>query len=223
MEGSRMRVLIGIIGVALLTGCSAPRPLPTVREHGDRAFRHGNYAKAQADYQEYSQRKPGEAEVELRLAQTLLELDQPHQALGRAQQAYDLKPGEEEYIETYAAALFAAGKTDQLHRFLRNLAQDRGQPGDYIRLGRYAFKNGDGDGAEHALQTAARIDGGRTLEPQLALANFYREVGDTAHEKERLRMALYIDPKHEQVQQRLRAMGEIPGPSYAIVPAESDR
>jgi predicted Zn-dependent protease len=222
MEGSGMRVLIGIIGMAMLTGCNAPRPLPTVREHGDRAFRHGDYAKAQADYREYSQRKPGEAEVELRLAQTLLELNQPHQALSHAQQAYDLKPGEDEYIETFAAAMFAAQKTDQLHRFLRNTAQDRGQPGDYIRLGRYAQKSGDADGAEHALQTAARLDGGRTLQPQLALANFYREIGDTAHEKQRLRMALFLDAKNAEVLQRLREMGEIPGPSFALVPAEAD-
>jgi predicted Zn-dependent protease len=221
MHARAIRVLAGGLVVAVLFGCNTPRPLPTVQEQGDRAFRDGNYAMAREEYKEYSTRKPGEAAVELQLARTYLELGDPQEALFHAQQAYDLRPGDDEYIETYAQALLAAGRTDQVHRFLRNMAQDRGRVGDYIRLGRFAAKMGDADGAEHALTTAAVMDRGRTAEPQLALADFYRSIGDGEHEKERLRMALYVDPQNADVMQRLRAMGEIPGPSLALRPAEA--
>jgi tetratricopeptide (TPR) repeat protein len=215
------RILALALVVPLVVGCSSQRPLPTVRERGDRAFEKGQFEQARVEYQEYVTRKPGEAAVELQLARTLLELDQPHDALTHAQEAFDLRPGEEEYIETYADALLGTQKTDQLYRFLRGLAQDRGQVNDYIRLGRFTARAGDADGAVQAFSTAARIDRGRTIAPQLAFAEFYREIGDTEHEKERLRMALSFDVKNPVVLGRLRELGEIPGPSLALTPAEA--
>jgi cytochrome c-type biogenesis protein CcmH/NrfG len=109
-----------------------------------------------------------------------------------------------------------------LHKFLRGLAQDRGGVSDWVRLGRFTARMGDADGAEAALTTAATMDRGQTIEPQLALANLYRSIGATEREKERLRMALYLDPKNEAVMQRLRELGEIPGPSLVLQPTEQD-
>jgi tetratricopeptide (TPR) repeat protein len=215
-------IVAGTLALMLIGGCTATRPLPTVREHGDRAFIKGDYAKAASDYQEYATRKPGEAEVHRRLADSLLKENQPFEALTHAQQAFDLRPGEPEYIETYAEALLATGKSDYLHKFLRSLAQDRGGVSDWVRLGRFTARMGDADGAEAALTTAATMDRGQTIEPQLALANLYRSIGATEREKERLRMALYIDPKNEAVMQRLRELGEIPGPSLVLQPTERD-
>jgi tetratricopeptide (TPR) repeat protein len=214
-------ILAGVLAISL-AGCTATRPLPVVREHGDRAFRTGDFAKARSDYEEFTTRKPGEAEVHRRLADSLLQLNQPFDALTHAQQAFDLRPGEEEYIETYSEALLATGKTDYLHRFLRGLAQDRGGVSDWIRLGRFAARMGDPDGAEAALTTAATMDKGQTAAPQLALADFYRSIGEPAKEKQRLCMALYLDPKNATIAERLRALGEIPGPSLAITPAERE-
>jgi predicted Zn-dependent protease len=204
-----------------LAACHAPRALPAVREHGDLAFKKQQYETARADYQEYVSRKPGEAEVEMMLAKSLLKTGDPAAALTHAQIAYDLKPGHDEYIETYAEALFQAGKTDQLYKDLRSLAQDRGQIGDWTRLGRFAARMGDADGAEHALQTAAALDKGRTAAPQLALADFYKSIGAKDREKTRLRMALSLDPNNPDINRRLRDMGEIPGPSLQLKPAEA--
>jgi predicted Zn-dependent protease len=211
----------GLLAMTILAGCNTPRALPRVKEQGDRAYRQGQYDQARKEYEEYVSRKPGEAEVELQLARTLLELDQAHEALGHAQQAFDLRPGEEPYIETYAEALLASEKSDQLYRFLRGLAQDRGQVADYVRLGRFTARMGDADGAEHALNRAAELDRGQTTAPQIALADFYKSIGDKEHEKQRLRMALYLDPTNQEVMARLRALGEIPGPSLALKPAEA--
>lgn len=214
----RLKMLV-LVGAALVIGgCNAQRPLPMVKDMGDRAFKRGEYEAARVEYKEYVQRKPGEAEVQLAYAKTLIALNDPAAAVEHSAIAFDQMPESEDAIETRAQALAGAGQTEELFRFLRGLADGRGSTGDYIRLGRYSAKLGDADGAEHALLTAARVDGGKTLAPQMALANFYAGIGDTANEKQRLRMALYLDPVNDEVNRRLRALGEIPGPSLALPP-----
>jgi tetratricopeptide (TPR) repeat protein len=209
------------LAAAFFAGC-AQRSLPAVRESGDRHFNKGDFASAAADYREYTDRKPGEAEVQNQYAKTLLKLGQPVPAVERATIAFDQQPTNEDYIETRAQALFDAKKTDELYRFLRGQCDGRGKPADFIRLGRFSQKMGDADSAEHAYLTAARIDGGKTIEPQMALANFYRTIGDKPKELTRLRTALYLDPKNVEVQTRIRGLGEVPGPSIALPPDRAE-
>jgi tetratricopeptide (TPR) repeat protein len=208
-----------------LAGCNTQRPLPTVWDQGERAFEKSDFQKAQQEFGEYVDRKPGEARAQLRMAQTLLELGRPVDAVEFAAIAYDLRPApprDEPYIETYALALFEAGRTQQLYTFLRTLTADRGLVSDYIRLGEYTSRLGDPDGAEHALLMAAKLDGGTTLRPQIALANFYMGIKDLSNAKRRLRMALFLEPGNAEIHEQLRSLGEIPGPSFAIVPEESN-
>lgn len=208
------------LAAPFLAGCNTQRPLPMVKEDGDKAFARGEFDKAAADYKEYVERKPGDPAVQNMYAQTLLALKQPVPAVEHATIAFDQRPTDETYIETRALALFEAGKTDELYRFLRGQADSRGLPSDFIRLGNYAAKLGDADGAEHAYLTAAKIDGGKTVAPQLALANFYMSIGDKPSAIKRLRMALYIDPANLTASQKLRELGEIPGPSLAMPPSD---
>jgi len=192
-----------------------------VREQGDKAYERGDYATACNDYREYVERKPGEPDVQNMYAKSLIKTNQPIPAVEHATIAYDQRPTNEDYINTRAEALFQAGKTDELYRFLRGLTEARGLPSDYIRLGQYTARMGDADGAEHALLTAAKIDGGKTAAPQIALADFYRSIGDKKAEIVRLRNALYLDPKNPEIPKRLRELGEIPGPSLAMPPEEA--
>src|SRR5690606_29227347 len=106
-----------------------------------------------------------------------------------------------------ARAYFETGRTDDLYRFLRGLTEARARVEDYIRLGEYAARLGDPDGAEHALLTAAKIDKGQTVAPQLALARFYRTIGDNANALKRYRMAYYLDPKDEAIARAIRELG----------------
>jgi tetratricopeptide (TPR) repeat protein len=214
--------LAALAALAALTGCSTQRPLPTVWEQGNRAFDRSDFHTARQEYGEYLERKPGEARVQLRMAQTLLELGRAAEAVEFAAIAHDLRPGDEAFVETYARALFEAGRMPQLSTFLRTMTADRGLVSDYIRLGDYAGRLGDPDSAEHALLMAARLDGGSTVGPQLALADFYTGIKDLSNAKRRLRMALFIEPGNMGVHERLRALGEIPGPSFAIAPEESN-
>ena len=218
----RINGLILVLALAFLAGCNTVRPLPTVRESGDRFFSRGQFEQAAAEYKEYTDRKPGEPAVQLMYAKTLLALHNPAPAVEHATIAYDQHPTDEDYIETRAQALFEAKKNDELDRFLRGLTSGRGLPSDYIRQGRFLAKLGDADGAETALKVAAKVDGGKTPAPQLALADFYHSIGDRANEFKRLRMALYLDPKNLEIPNRMRELGEIPGPSLAMPPEEAE-
>jgi predicted Zn-dependent protease len=192
-----------------------------VKDAGDRAMARGDVQAANTDYAEYVERKPGEADAQLSYAKTLLALGQPAKAVEHATLAYDQHPADDEYIETLARAYYESHRTDDLYRFLRGLTSGRGQVADYIRLGKYSAKLGDADGAEAALKTAATIDRGRTAAPQLALADFYESIGAKDRAIERLRMAMYVDRNNPEIPRRLRALGQIPGPSLAMPPAEA--
>lgn len=221
---SRPTTLIAIcIALASLAGCGMPRSLPAVRDAGDLAYSRGDFATASQHYEEYVLRKPGDAEVEALYARTLLQLGRADEAIEHAIIAYDQFPNRSDFADILAETYFASGKTEQLSRFLRGNVEGRGTVDDYLRLGRFTARMGDADGAELALQTAAQVDQGRSVGPQLALADFYRSIGAREKEKQRLRMVLGIDVNHPDANRRLREMGEITGPTLALPPAERGR
>jgi predicted Zn-dependent protease len=207
--------------ILLLAGCASQRPLFAVKEHGAEAFAAGDYETALAAYTEYVGRRPGDDTVQIELARTLIAVGQPAKAVEHAWIAYDQEPRNDAYADVLARAMHDAGQTDALFKFLRARTTELGRVDDYLRLAHYTALNGDADGALTAYLTAARLDKGRTVGPQLALADFYLSVGDRAKAVERLRMVLFLDPKHAAASQKLRDLGEIPGPSLALPPEES--
>ena len=142
------------------------------------------------------------------------------EALQNFRLACELEPENATYVEGLSQALFEAGEYADVYELLRWRTEQPGLSSDYIRLGRFAAKMGDVDEARTALRTAARLVGGRTVEPHLALADFYRSIGDSEMELVRLKMALYVDLANEQVNSRVRELGLIPGPTLAEVPEE---
>lgn len=222
MGTAQGRTTLAVLSLLVLAGCAMPRALPAIRESGDRAYHRGQYELARSEYSEYLARRPGEPRVHLQMARTLIRLGRAPEAVEHAQIALDAQPGDDEAIETLAEALFHSGRVAEMDRFLRGVAQSRGAIGDYLRLGRFLAAAGDPDAAEYAFKRAAEIDGGRTVGPQLALADFYASIGDRSSQLRRLRMALYVDPHNPDIARRIRELGEIPGPSLAIQPEEAD-
>jgi predicted Zn-dependent protease len=218
-HGWKVVVLSGLALAA--ASCQQQRALPAVQEAGDRNFKRQNFDGANTDYAEYIAREPGDPVVQLKLAKTLIELKRPADAVEHAQLAYDQRTTNNDCIETLAKALFDAGRQEDAFRLLRTVADGRGLPADHIRLGRYLALAGDADGAEHSLKQGARLDGGKTIEPQIALADFYHQIGDKQSELKRLRMALFISPNNPEIMKRIRDMGEVPGPSLALQPEET--
>jgi tetratricopeptide (TPR) repeat protein len=186
-----------------------------------RAFERGDYSTAAADYQEYIQARPGDTNGRLGLGKSLLILGQPDEAVDHLWVAYDANPMDDSRAELLAEAMYQAQQTQELIQFLRERTEQPGRVSDYLTLGRYAAQCGLPDEAQPAFITAARLDKGLNLEPQLALARFYESIGDTQNAVQRYRMALWIDGENEEIRQRVRALGEIPGPTFAIIPEEA--
>lgn len=210
-----------LIAVTLAAGCSQERPVWKIRADADLAYEAGKYEAALPDYQQYVDIKPNDPSGQHALGKTYLALKQPKAAREHLQIAYDVVPSNDEYIESYAQALYEAGEPETLMTFLTRVTNERGTVADYLRLGRYAGRIGQADEALQALTTAARLDQGQSLEPQLALADFYRSVNDRTNEIRRLRHCLYLAPGDEGVIARIREAGEIPGPSFMARPEEA--
>lgn len=211
-------IVIMFAGAIVLGGCQAERNLSLVREMGDRNYALGDYQAALGDYQEYITRKPDGVDVRYSLAMTEMKLGQPQLAREQFYQCLAVHPDNQRYAEGLAEALLACNEREELITFLTREARERGRPGDYERLGHYQFLLGNVDEAKLALITAAKLENPKTIKPQMALANLYQSLGDKESELKRLRMALYIQPRNLEIQSRIRALGEVPGPSYVLRP-----
>jgi len=207
--------------ILTLTGCSGQRPLHIVKRDGDYAYRTGDYATAQKDYAEYVTRKPETHQLRYDLAKAYLADGRARSAIEELTIALDVSPLNDDYLDLLAQSMLQANERDALTTLLRRNASERGRVSDYIRLGVYSSKIGNADEAKEALLTAAKIDGGKTVKPQMALADFYGTLNDKKSQTRRLRMAYFIDPSDESVVKQLVDLGEQPAPGFGLKPEES--
>lgn len=221
--GRRGRGVLVLLAAALLAPACAPqRSLVAVRESGERAYAFEQYDQALADFQEYVDRFPGDPVGHYNLGRAFLKVTPARPVAAREQLliAYSQRPTNDEYCEALCEAYAAAKQNEELYKLLRSRALDRQQVSDYTRLAAWARRLGDVDEAKQALLTAARIDGGQSAELQLTMADFYASVNDRQEAIRRLRMAYYLDPSSVAVAERMKAMGQVPGPSFALKPDE---
>jgi tetratricopeptide (TPR) repeat protein len=219
----RLTAHAAIITLAILAGCSGTgqRPLHIVKERAAAYAEAKQYELAVENYAEYVERKPDDVPARFAYGKALMKAEQPKEAREQFKVVSDVMPDNDTYMNALAEALYASGETDELTQMLDRFARERGTQGDFLRKGMYAGKLGNVDEAQESLLTAATMDAGRSVEPQLALADLYRSVGDKPNEIRRLRMALYLDPMNVEVQKRVKELGEIPGPTFRIPPAEA--
>lgn len=207
--------LIALLGV---TGCQ--RSLLAIRQSGDAHYAAGEYAEAEQDYLEYLDRSPGRAEVHQMLGNTYIKLGNPGLGKEHLLIANSLRLEDDKIFNDTCAGLYADKKYDELNRLLRSRTVDRGRMEDYLLLAHYALLQGDKDEAQRALLTAAKVDHGMSVTPQLELAKLYASVGDQQRAIERVRMAYFCDPQNGEVIDLARQLGQIPGPALGIPPAE---
>jgi predicted Zn-dependent protease len=211
-------IVIGALSTLNLVGCNSERPLHIVRADGEFAYEHGKWDQAKADFSEYVRRRPEAVDVRYELAKAHLGADEPKAAIEQLNIALDVEPLNDNFLDAQAEAMFKAGQRDALTSLLARNAAERGRVTDYLRLGAYSARMGNPDEAQQALLTAAKLDNGRSVVPQRALADFYGSVGDRAKQLRHLRMAYAIEPANEETLKEVRRLGEIPGPSFALAP-----
>jgi tetratricopeptide (TPR) repeat protein len=220
----KLRMCVAALAVgAVITGmpgCAQQRSLAAVRESGENAYTRGDYDGALKDFQEFTDRKPDNSLGHYWLGKTYVALGKPKEGREQLEIAYTSNLEDDRVFDALCDALYHDKKNDELFRMLKQRTMDRGSPADYARLAKYSQLTGDVDGAQAALLMAAKLDGGRTIGRQIALADFYESVHNDEDAVKRLKMALWLDTANGTVIERLRKHGETGDKSTAIKPVE---
>ncbi|MGP1273668.1 MAG: tetratricopeptide repeat protein [Phycisphaerales bacterium] len=220
MRTARVGVSALFLGLSLaLTACNTVSVI-ALEEQAHRASERQQYDTAAAKYRQALEQSPGRVHSRVGLGKTLLKMDQPREARRNLELALAARPDDAEILDLLAESMVRSGDNEAMYRLLRGRAEQRNAVADWMRLGKFAAQAGDADVAENALMTAATLDRGQNPEPQIALADFYESIGAEEQALRRLRMALYLEPGDLALQDRIRAMGETPGPTFALQPVE---
>ncbi len=211
-----VRLLAALILVAS-SGCG-PRPATAIMDSGNRYFDRGNYERAAAEFAEVIERYPGDWSAHYMYGLSELQLKQPAKARTALEVAQSLRPGDPGVVDALAEAMFQEGSDAELFTFLKGQAESERSVRAYMRWAQYSLELGDPDSARAANQTAIMIDEGETVEPYLQAAIIAEQLGDVDEALRRLRQAYGIDPADSRVTDRLRALGEVPGPTIALPP-----
>jgi tetratricopeptide (TPR) repeat protein len=196
------------------------RPIPTVMESGENAMRAGDYERARLEFSEVVDQDPGDPQARYWLGRALLAQQKPAEAREQMEVALAADMENEDIYAGLCQALYEDGKLDELFRLLRQRTTEHGAVHDYMTLGEYSRKTGDVDEAHNALLTAARLDQGKHIGPQVALADFYESINNEAEASRRLRMAYFIDSSNAKVNERLVKFGHRLGPGLGLKPLE---
>ena len=214
----RSPLLLILLSVAILTACTAQRPVETIRTSGDRLYDHGDWSGAAEEYELIVQRYPGDWEGQYRLGLARLSLGDANAARNALEVAHSRRPSNPDVADALAEAMYQEGRENELFAFLRERAESTRSVHAYLQVARYAVALNDPDSAQVALETAIAVDEGKTVEPYLQAAAFAQRLGDLEMALRRLRQAYGINPYDERVKQRLRELGEVPGPTIALPP-----
>lgn len=214
----RSFLALSVLGMVVLSGCQTQRPVDAIRVSGDRYFDRGEYAAAAQEYEAIANRYPGDWRAQHRLGLCLLELDQPNAARRALEIAHTQRPRNDDIADALAESLFQLDDHERLHGFLRDRAETRQTVHTWRQLARYSMEMGDPDSARVAIETAIELDEGETVEPYLDAAEFAERLGVIDLAVHRLSQAYGINPRDERVRDRLRSLGEVPGPTIALPP-----
>ena len=210
---------LGILILACLFGCGQ-QPIESLRTSGDRLYERGDYASAAAKYAQIADRYPGDWEAHYRLGLCRLEMGELSAARRELEVARTSRPRDPDVVDALAEAILLQGDEAELFSYVKKRAESEQTVRAWLRLARYAARLGDADSAQTAFETAIVLDDGKTVEPYLQTAKFAEDLGDMDQALRRLRQAYGINPRDPRVAQRLRELGEVPGPTIVLPPGK---
>lgn len=208
-----------VLLLLLLSGCGQ-RPIESIRDKGNRYFDRGEYAEAADEYALINGRDPGDWRAQYMYGMCELQLHDLAAARQALEIAYTHRPNDPGIVDALAETMYQQGHHKRLHEFLTEIAESSQSVADYMRLARYAMEMGDPDSAQVAIETAIVLDDGNSVGPYLAAATFAEHLGNLDEAVRRLCQAYGIDPRNLIVQQRLRELDVVPGPTIALPPGK---
>jgi len=213
---TRLSLLVFCACVVLAAGCAVQRPVDDLRASGDLHLQYGRYDQAASDFSEIVARYPGDWEAQYKLGMARMAMGDTTSARRALEIAHSRKPSNEDVADALAEVMYAQQDFNRLFAFLRERADATKTSQAYLRLARYAMDTNDADTARWSYDRAIEVDAGASVEPYVQAAAFHERVGDIDGAITRLRQAYGIDPYDQRVTDRLRALGEVPGPTIAL-------
>ncbi|HVZ93303.1 MAG TPA: tetratricopeptide repeat protein [Phycisphaerales bacterium] len=219
----RASLFLPLLAFALI-GCksSGPRTIQAMRDSGDRAYVVGRYDVAESEYRQVIERAPYDKQYRKGYGLALLRNGNAPLARENLEIAHTYNPRDNEVIDGLAEAMRRSNDSEGMARFLKGLATERNGVEDWLRLGNHMHAAGDNDEARKAYLIAAKLDAGKSFDPQYLLAKFFYDIGDVSNAIERTRMAYFLRPTDDRVLTLARQLNQITGPTFGIRPAEQE-
>lgn len=219
MINARSCFLLGLLALGGLSACNGPGySAATLMARGEQAMREDRPTEALANYNEALGKAPNNAEAYHGAGLALLELGRAGEAQERLSVAHDIAPDDDEILVDYAEALVSGGREGTAAQLLNDRAEFGDDETGYLLLGDFYRRRGLPDEAQTALRQADARAGGESIEAHRKLAMLYAKLGDTPAELIRWSYVLYLNPTDAQARVRVRELGEVPGPAFAVEP-----
>jgi Flp pilus assembly protein TadD len=217
MMSLRLRMILALATMTVISGCSAPRPTEAVRESGEWRFKAGRYDEARDEYAEIVSRFPGDWDAQYKLGLSMMKTGELAGARRAIETAHSLKPENREVAAALAEVMDQQNDDDRLFAYLRERASSSQSVEDYLMMAHYMMEK-DPDTAQTAIATAIQLDDGKTTQPYIDAAKLDERLGHLEDAVRRLRQAYGINPNDMRVRERLKAMGEDPNKVTPLPP-----
>lgn len=226
-----MTAVAGLCGLVLAAGCYQPAAVdgglynpPVEKFHSRKAMEKGDYTTAEAKLLFVLRNDPQDWEAHYLLGKVYLETGRPLRAQSELEQAFAVKDRSSTYtpqiLDAIAESLHRQAKYEELYAFLDDkIARYEGWE-DYARKARFLAKANDVDGAALAYRQAAYFSRNEDEQIYVEIADFYKERGDYDKAVQCLKWAYYIDDDREDLPNRFRELGVVPGPTLKEPPPE---
>jgi len=214
-------VLAAALGAAMpLSGCSSTSETPTMvlLRDGNHEFEWGRYDTAADYYARILEREPGNPDALEMYGRCMLELGEVQKAAEAFTVAVARRPGDRDLLILLAQASYDTGQIDEAFELVRTWALDNTDARAWLVLADFARRSNDPDTARDAILRAIEIDPEGGPEAYLASAELERSLGENATALRRLRQAYGLAPEDPSIADRLRAYGEVPGPTLVLPP-----
>lgn len=215
----RLSTILLVAAAVALCGCQSN---PVLRKRGLDALADGQLTRAEAHLTKAIDQAPTDWRAYFYLGKVFLRADRNLDAQLSLEKALALAP-DGHYaaviIDDLAAAHFKQGDYKGLAVLLKKVCDANGKSYDFRRQGNFLAQMGDPDGAIRALRKAAKF-APEDVQPYVDMANLYKSMGDRTREIESLRRAYMIKPNNPQVNKRLQAYGQVPGPTAGLHPQD---
>ena len=214
----RWVALLLVVGFLGTVGCES---IGFVRRDAEDAVERGDWQRAEVRVNQVLAKDPSDWKGLYYRGLIRLEQQRPGDAaiaLERSLALRDGYPEAKDVADALAEALYRQDDAKSLHDFLARRTRESGRPADYMRQAKYLTRIGDHDGAKVAFRKAVHFWPSNDITPHVEMADFYESIGDKKNTIAALTEAYKINPNIPRINNRLRALGVIPGPTLAQTP-----